>query len=63
MPSSENTNTKPVNAMTDFPGLILNADPRDIPPGAGQQQVNASSEQAGVLQSRRGMRPVRFEGE
>ena len=49
--------------MRDFPGLVLNADPREVPPGAGQQQVNAVSEQIGLLQSRRGLQTVTFDGE
>ena len=63
MPSSENTNQTSVNSMRDFPGLVLNADPREVPPGAGQQQVNAVSEQIGLLQSRRGLQAVAFDGE
>lgn len=63
MPSSENTNQTQVNSMRDFPGLVLNADPREVPPGAGQVQINAASEQVGLLQSRRGLRVVTFDGE
>lgn len=63
MPSSENTNQTQVNSMRDFPGLVLNADPREVPSGAGQIQVNVTSEQIGLLQSRRGLRVVTFDGE
>lgn len=63
MPSSENLNETQVNSMRDFPGLVLNADPREVPPGSGQVQVNVTSEQIGVLQSRRGLRVTTFDGE
>lgn len=63
MPASENMNQTTVNAMRDFPGLVLNADPRELPPGAGQEQVNAVSEQVGRLESRRGVRVATFDGE
>lgn len=49
--------------MRDFPGLVLNADPREVPSGAGQIQTNVTSEQIGLLQSRRGLRVVTFDGE
>lgn len=61
--AKENTNETPIATAADFPGLILNADPRDLPIGCGQVQVNATSEQAGSLMSRRGMSQVTFEGE
>lgn len=63
MPASENPNQTQVVAMRDFPGLVINADPRDIPPGSGQQQVNVVSQQVGCLESRRGMRVLTFDGE
>lgn len=63
MPASENPNQTQTNSMRDFPGLVLNADHREVPAGAGQQQVNAVSEQIGRLESRRGVRVVTFDGE
>ena len=63
MPRSENPSETSTNVMRDFPGLVLNADPREVPPGAGQEQVNAVSEQGGRLESRRGVRVVTFDGE
>lgn len=62
MPSSENTNETSTARMSDFPGLVVNADPRDLPLGAGQTQVNVTSEQSGVLKSRLGLVEVTFEG-
>lgn len=61
--AKEHTNQSPVATAVDFQGFILNADPRDIPVGSGQIQVNAISEQVGALMSRRGMTQVVFEGE
>jgi hypothetical protein len=49
-------------AMKDFAGLINNADPRDLPPGTAQVQVNINSRTSGELNVRRGLREVRFEG-
>ena len=63
MPASENPNQTQTAAMRDFPGLVLNADPRELPPGAGQQQLNVTSQQIGRLESRRGVRVVTFDGE
>lgn len=42
----------------DFPGLMDNIDPRDIPPGAGEDQVNACCIVQGELQVRLGYREV-----
>lgn len=47
--------------MRDFTGLILQADAHDMPPGAGQDQVNAKSDTAGQLQVRDGMLLVSFD--
>lgn len=49
--------------MRDFPGLMVSIDPRDIEPGAAVEQVNVTSENLGMLQTRCGLRPVKFEGE
>ena len=48
-------------AMTDFPGLALAADPRDIPPGSSEEQVNMACINIGELVVRRGLREVTFE--
>lgn len=50
-----------VVAMEDFPGLMLDADPRDLPPGAAAEQVNVTSEDIGRLMSRKGFLVVTFE--
>jgi hypothetical protein len=46
--------------IRNWGGLITKMDRRDLPPGAGQIQVNAQSRTSGQLQIRRGLRPVRF---
>ena len=52
---------KSVVTATDFPGLILNADPTDLPPGAGRKQVNVTSAILAALEVRPGYRVVQFE--
>ena len=47
--------------IRDWQGLITNADRRDLPPGAGQVQVNLVSNVTGELKVRRGLVPVRFD--
>ena len=47
--------------ITDFAGLVQNADPRDLPPGAAEEQVNACCIRFGELQVRRGMVQVLFD--
>lgn len=54
---------KNVVQMRDFPGLVVNADPHDIPDGAAVIQVNVTSENPGMLQTRMGIRNCVFEGE
>jgi len=48
--------------MLDFPGLMLNVDPRDYPPGAAEEQENIACILMGELTVRRGMKEVVFEG-
>ena len=45
---------------TQWPGLITNADPHDLPPGAAVVQENFSSRVPGKLVGRKGIRPVMF---
>lgn len=54
---------KPVDRVEvrDFPGLILNMDPDDLPAGASRVQVNAGSHKPAELEVRPGYRVVRFE--
>ena len=47
--------------MTDFPGMIANMDPRDLPPGAAEDQVNVCCILVGELQVRLGLREPNFE--
>jgi hypothetical protein len=47
--------------LADFPGLIDNTDPRNIPPGAAQAQVNCASYKIGELIIRAGTKQVTFE--
>ena len=49
--------------IRDFPGLILDADTRDLPEGATNLQLNCTSEDQGMLTSRNGYILVSFEGE
>ncbi len=49
--------------IRDFPGLMLNADPLETPPGAGREQVNAIGSKPAELTVRPGFRPVQFEDE
>jgi len=47
--------------IRDYPGLIANSDPEDIPRGAAQMQVNVISLVTGELSTRGGYRTVSFE--
>ncbi len=44
-----------------WPGLISNADPHDLPPGGATVQENFASRVPGRLTGRKGIRPVMFE--
>ena len=47
--------------MRDFPGLMDNIDPEDIPPAAAEDQVNCCSIISGELLVRLGFRQVSFD--
>ncbi len=47
--------------IREFPGLILQNDTYDLPPGAAQIQENLESNTPGKLTVRRGYREVTFE--
>lgn len=47
--------------INDFPGLKLDTDEFQIPPGHSPLQKNMTSEDLGRLQSRSGFIPVEFE--
>jgi len=49
--------------VRDWPGMLPDADPRDIPPGAAEEQVNVQSATPGELSVRPGYRVVTFEEE
>ncbi len=48
-------------SVDSFPGLILSADPNDIPGGAAREQVNAQSNIQGQLTVRLGYLEVSFD--
>lgn len=50
-----------VLTISDFLGLVMDVDPHDAPPGASEDQVNATVEDRGVIKSREGFRVVSFE--
>lgn len=47
--------------VRDFPGLMLDTDNRDVPPGATHLQENFASTEAGLLQSSPRYRLVTFD--
>ena len=53
--------TKQSVELRDFPGLVTNLDPHDLPPGAAQVQINVVSIVSGELQVRLGIKEVTFE--
>ena len=48
-------------AIRDFPGLMDNADPHDLEPGAAERQVNACCIHPGELTVRHGFKLVTFD--
>lgn len=47
--------------IRDFPGLVTNADPNDLPEGAAKVQTNVTATIFGELRARGGYRAVKFE--
>ena len=47
--------------MSDFPGMLRNQDPQDLPPGGAEVQLNLACIERGQMRSRGGMRQVTFE--
>lgn len=45
----------------DFPGIQLQADAHDLPPGMSQDQINIQSDQEGAMRVRLGCRLVTFD--
>jgi hypothetical protein len=54
---------RPVALAQDFAGMVSNADPRDIPPGAAEEQINLSTHIQGEMRVRLGIQAVTFEDE
>jgi hypothetical protein len=52
---------RPAVMIVDFPGFFTNVDPRDLPQGGAEEQVNATSVVIGELRVRFGIREVEFE--
>jgi hypothetical protein len=52
---------KPAVVIVDFSGIMNSVDPRDLPEGASEDQVNCCSFRLGELTSRGGLVPVTFE--
>lgn len=59
MPEKEPARVR--TTIADFPGLINNSDPMDLPTGAAVVQRNATSEVPGRLTVRKGFQKVNFE--
>ena len=53
--------SRPAVVLADFPGIATNADPRDIPEGTAEEQVNLCSFVPGEMRTRLGLRPVVFD--
>jgi hypothetical protein len=47
--------------LKDFPGLVTDADPHDVPKGAAREQLNVAAERPGELKPRLGYRLLRFD--
>ncbi len=52
---------RPIVIMADFPGMFTNVDPRDLPEGGAEEQLNATSMRLGELSVRLGIREVTFQ--
>lgn len=50
-----------VTVIRDFPGLVTNADPNDLPQGSAKVQVNVTATIYGEFRVRGGFRTVKFE--
>lgn len=63
MPPKEEDRRVPSDSVSirDFPGLVSNMDPHDVPPGSGIVQVNACSLIPGQLTVRRGTAVLKFD--
>ena len=59
--SSDPKQPEDLVSIRDFPGLVTNADPNDLTPGAARSQKNLQATLIGELRVRGGCRAVRFE--
>ena len=55
--------SRPAVMLLDFNGIMSNVDPRDLPAGASEEQVNLCSLTSGEMRTRLGLRQVEFEDE
>ena len=49
--------------IEQFIGLATFVDPVDLPPGGAQKQINVQGLRMGMLETRRGLRPIDFDAE
>ena len=54
---------RPTVLIPDFVGIQTNVDPRDLPPGASEEQLNCAVIVLGRLDVRKGVKRVSFEEE
>lgn len=52
---------KPIVVITTWEGMMSDVDPKDLPPGAAELAVNATSVAFGEMVVRHGIREVTFE--
>jgi hypothetical protein len=60
MPQNSERQIPPVS-INNFPGLMTNKNPHQIPPGGALEQVNATQRTDSQLDVRPGTRPISFE--
>lgn len=54
----DNERPQNISVLKDFTGLVSDADPRGLPPGAFAEQVNVFSLQLGSIEPRGGLKEV-----
>jgi len=62
MPRTDQTPDR-TTSVQQFSGLVLEVGETALPAGAMVEQVNVTCEERGVLNVRRGLKPVSFENE
>ena len=53
--------SRPAVMLLDFNGIMTNVDPRDLPVGASEEQVNLCSLISGEMRTRLGLHQVEFD--